>query len=154
MAIQVLNQWDKAWADVKIGSTNLPLKRWGCTITSLSMASQWYNEYTTPPEIAGHKDWFTYKVPNVEDGQIIWSKLRFKNFRFLKRFYKFDPADLDAALKNPRDTVLIEINNHSHWVLGLRKLGFGLYLIADPNGGKKRIIKSSQINGLAIFTRS
>ena len=74
-----LSQFDPRWSLLKIGRTSLPLGRWGCAVTCLSMALADFDIFMLPDEIASHADWF-----NAE-GKIIWEEAQ-KYLRQAGRF--------------------------------------------------------------------
>jgi len=143
--MKILNQYDPRWATVKIGASNLTLAAKGCTITCCSMLSDYFFCFLTPAQIAGHKDWFT------KDGLILWSKLKFNNMVFVKREYTYVPAEINAAIIEPKRAVILAINRDAHWVAATGILPLGYYRIADPYGGKRSVIHKSKISGFALF---
>lgn len=146
----ILGQRQKEWATTKLGNSSLTIGRVGCTTCGLSMLSDYYGQFLTPNQIATSFKNYT------NDGLIIWQNLDFDKFKFVERVRKFDPVKIEDAMKDPNKSVLLNIWNNSHWVVGIRGSVFGGYIVADPwplpNGQKKRI-KSSDISGFAIFTK-
>lgn len=144
----ILSQLDLRWVKVKIGKTNLTVGMKGCTLTDVSMLSDYFGHFVTPAQIAV-QPWFTV------DGLIIWEKIKIQGMAFEKRIRGvFDEAAVDESLRNPDKACILEINHGAHWVCAMKKLPFGYYLVADPNGGKKRIIKAlGLVCGSAHFQR-
>ena len=146
----ILSQRNPNWASMRIGLSNLTIGRFGCTLTSLSMLSEYFNGFVAPPNIAKNGAWFT------PDGLILWGKLNFPTMKFEKRLYSRDDAAITAALKDPNKGVLLEVADKSHWVLGLRKTLFGKdYVVADPWFGDtcNVLIRYKNITGAAVFAR-
>lgn len=152
--MKILSQRDPAWAETKIGATTLTLGRWGCTTTAVSMASDYFNCYKSPLELA--KNVHNYN----EEGEILWWNLKFDNMQFVKRM-KGTTADLmpkiKEILKDPDRVAVVEVNNKSHWVLAYSTRWFSNDLaVADPWYGKVvPVLKLyKNLTGLAVFRRS
>src|SRR3990167_8020957 len=145
-----LSQRNPSWVSMKIGVSNLTIWRWGCTTTCLSMLSDYFKCFSSPPKIAGNGAWYT------ADGLIIWAKLNFPNMKFEKRVKGFDKAAIDASIKDPNKAVILEVADGSHWVVATGKTWFGNdYKIADPWDGKDAtaIGKYKNISGSAHFIK-
>lgn len=140
-----LSQRNPLWATKTIGKTKLILGRWGCTISSLSMISDYFKDFRTPAEIAA-KDWFN------SGGLIVWNRLKFATFKFVTRFYGLQRGLIDEALKNRFKACLLEVNK-CHWVVGVRRIPLtDHYIIVDPWTGKKTTtIGKYKVTGGAIF---
>lgn len=150
-----LSQRSAPWATVKIGNTQLPLGRWGCTITSISMLSSFFGCYLTPAQIA--------RTPGLFDsqGRIIWGnidKLFKGKLKFVKRVgghgkAVFDRKSInDSLINSPKTAVILEVANFSHWVVVVSTYGNDYYIIDPIDAGKKLCLKSQgNITGSAHF---
>jgi len=143
-----LRQGDPKWGGVTIGNTKYTLARWGCTLTAISMMSDYYGTYKTPAQLAkGCK--FT------DQAEIYWHSVKDavdSAFKFTWRFYNANYDTIDKALFDSPDTAVILEVNHSHWVFAIGKVSAGIYKIIDPIDGKIKTTQSySQITGGATF---
>ena len=148
MAMKLISQRDYRWSQKKIGQSNLTVGRFGCTISSLSMLSSWYDCFMDPGQIAD-KPWFT------PAGLVDWTKLHFETFRFVKRVRYFDFAAVADALRGEDTAVILEVDN-SHWVVatGFYPWNRQVLRIADPWFGDKSTTKRyGKVTGFAVFTR-
>lgn len=143
-----LSQRDPAWSTKKMGISTESLGRYGCTTTCISMLSSYFECYLTPLQLASNTNLYT------KNGLIIWSRLKFDKMRFVKRERGRNDAGIRNALADPDDAVILEVDNHSHWVVAIRKSGND-YVILDPWTGKKgKAIKDYRnITGAAYFSR-
>lgn len=147
-----LSQRDVAWANTKIGKTGLRLSDWGCTLTALSMLSSFYDCYKSPKELA--------QIPYLFDrtGRIIWTAIPrvFGNkIKFEWRQYgRLDSAIRKSIVGSPKTSVLLEVNNKRHWVVGIATEGSRDYWIVDPIDGKKKLLSKTypNITGSAHLT--
>lgn len=146
-----LSQRNPAWASNKLGLSLLTLGRYGCTTTSISMLSDYFSQYISPDKIASHGEWYT------KDGLILWDKLSFGKFKFVKRGYGQNDADICEYLKDPKKAVILEVNNRAHWVVAIKKALFSKdnYIVADPWYGRDVDCKKvyHNITGYALFSR-
>lgn len=116
--MQNICQRDPRWKNRKIGQSDKTIGTDGCTLSSITYLDQWFNPnrkpILTPAYLAGKKDLF------LKDARIIWDKLNqyLENFEYVGRFYKFDYDRVVEALKDPDQAVIIEVDNHEHWVAG------------------------------------
>jgi hypothetical protein len=149
--MRYLKQTDPAWSQDKIGSSSLTVARFGCTLTCVSMLSDYFNCYISPKDIAKNKSWFTKPSRTDSGGLIIWRNLDFFSMAFKARLYTRNDQAILAALKDPDMATILEVNNKSHWVVALRKSLFGGYVCLDPLDGKKKVFNN--ITGSAIFER-
>lgn len=133
-----LSQLDPRWSSKKIGRSFLSIGRFGCTITSLSMALSDFGIYMTPSDIADHDDWFT------DRGLIIWKEIEEglqglypSKTVSLVRYYGRNDALIREAL-SPGTGVLLEVANKSHWIKADRKaLLRNDYVCRDPWTGEE-----------------
>jgi hypothetical protein len=109
------------------------------------MLSDYFKCFTLPSVAIGHNIQYT------KDGLIIWESINFPTFKFVGRYRQYAKSTIDECLKAPNRAVILNINNGAHWVTGVSALPFGYYRIADPWGGKMRIIKAKEIVGFATF---
>lgn len=146
--VKYLSQRDPAWAAQRLGISNLTLGRYGCTSVCLSMLSDYFDNYMSPPEIASHKNWYT------KGGLIVWDKLDFPKMKFVERVRIRADNKIKESLLKINTAVMLEVNNGQHWVVALRKAMFGNdYLVLDPWSGQKcwAIKKYHNITGSAHF---
>ncbi len=113
------------------------------------MLSDYFGSYIAPDEIASN-------VHNYVGDLINWKALNFKNFKFEWRGYGRNDIKIKEALKDSNQAVLLNVNNGSHWVVGLRPTLIGnSFIVADPLGGLKvdvlKVYKN--INGASYFCR-
>lgn len=148
-----LSQRDPKWANKKLGLSLLTIGRFGCTTTSISMLSDYFGQYLSPDKIANHGEFYT------KEGLILWGKLSFGNFKFLKRGYGQNDSDIQTYLKDPKKAVILEVNNEQHWVVAIKKqILFNItksYIVADPWLGKDVDCKKTyhNITGYALFSK-
>jgi hypothetical protein len=143
--MQFLSQRDKRWAAEKLGQSQSTVGRYGCTITSISMGTDYFKQWVTPFDLA-------HKLSFTGGGSILWGSLPSVTcLKLEKRFFGQQDALIQEALKNPRKVVLIQVENY-HWVLGLGRNLFGGYKIADPWFGDKSTTKRyKNISGGAVL---
>jgi len=140
----ILGQRDPRWGGKTIGQSKSLIKDFGCTITSLSMLSDWYGGYKDPAWMA--------KNLNFQVDKVIWNSISEKlSFNFVWRFYKYDEPRILGALNGKDTSCLLEIQK-KHWVVGIKKIG-SYYWIADPWTASRRLINKNLISGGAIFTK-
>lgn len=137
-----LSQRDKRWATATIGKTALTVGRWGCTLTSLSMLSSFYGCFKTPAELAKTLGLFT------PGGLLIWGmveKVFGGKIKFVYRYgqgdkvVRNDKAIRDSILGSPKTSVILEVANHSHWVVAVGVYGND-YMCVDPIDGQKKLV--------------
>lgn len=144
----ILSQQNPTWGDARIGNSGITLARYGCTITGISMLSDYFGKWVAPDFIAS-KDWFT------KDGLIIWSKINLSKMAFEKRLYGRNDAEILESVNHPDKAVLLQVQNY-HWVVCLGKIPFtNQYRIADPWFGDKSTTLRYKgfITGSAHFVR-
>ncbi len=148
--MKYLSQRDPRWANKKLGASSLTLGRFGCTTTSLSMLTDYFGKYWSPPEIAGTKAFYT------TSGLVQWEKLKLP-MKFVSRIRTRNDSAIQASIKDPDKAVLLNVNNGAHWVVALRKAVIGDdYLVVDPwTGTTCWAIKTyHSIDGSAHFNRN
>lgn len=144
-----LSQRDSRWASTKIGYSSITVGRYGCTLTCISMLSDYFGCFLDPKRLASEILKFT------KDGLILWGSVTSKIpcMEFEKRLYKRDDAEIDLSLKDPKKAVILQVELY-HWVVALRKLPLGVYLIADPWTGTVRLSTAyKNISGSAHFLK-
>lgn len=145
--MKLLSQRDPRWAALKIGASNLTIGRYGCTLTCMSMLTDYFDHWGSPEQIAGHDEWFT------KDGLVNWKALKLKAMSFEKRLYGRNDAEIVKSLNDPNKAVILQVENY-HWVVCLGKDIFGRYRIADPwFGDKASINRYKSITGSAHFIK-
>lgn len=157
MAIEIISQRDPKWSKDKIGNTNLTIGRFGCTICSISMGTEYFSKIVNSvhrklPSALAKSLLFT------SGGLLIWSSLSSIGLSLKSRLDvdKTSKEKIDQEIKqgllNPLTICLIEVD-HAHWVLGIGKSLLGGYTILDPWDGKKTTTrKYKSITGCAIIT--
>ena len=143
--MKTLSQRDPRWSWKKLGQSQASVGRYGCTVTSISMGTDYFNKWEDPGELA---ETLSFTL----DGSILWASLPLKTCLKLEtRFYGQKDDLIQEALKNPKKVVLIQVENY-HWVLGLGRNLFGGYRIADPWFGDKSTTKRyKSITGGAVL---
>lgn len=145
----ILSQRDPKWSQTKIGKTNLKLSKIGCTTTCISMASSYFGEYKDPGILA-------QSLSYTGDGRILWPSIDkvFKTIKFYWRGYAITPittVEIDYALKSKDKCIILNVDGGAHWVLGIRRIAGGLYWVADPWSGTRKLY--SGVVGYAIIER-
>lgn len=150
-----LCQRDPKWAAKKLGSGPMTIGQKGCTTTALSMGTDYFGKYMAPDKIANHPGWYTDK--NHKDGPclILWTKLVIPGVKFDLREFGQKDKNIQAALLDPKQVVLLQVNKGAHWVLAVHSLGNGDYIVADPWTGKDCDVKATYFNitGAAYFSK-
>ena len=125
----------------------LTLGKVGCTSTCVAMLSDYFGCYVSPDKA------IDCNIKYTNQGLILWQNISYPCFKFEKRLYGFQENEIDAALKDPRKAVILEVANGSHWVVAVRKVPFThLYWIVDPWDGKQKLSSAyKNITGCAIF---
>lgn len=144
----ILSQRDPRWSRTTMGNSGVTLGRAGCLVTCCSMASDYFNHFHKPDELArGLK--FT------DGGLLIWESLpSMCNFKMTKRFYFRDTTIIDEALRNPEKVCVLEVDGN-HFVVAIGKVPLtNIYRIADPWFGDRTFSpRYKKITGGAILTR-
>jgi len=162
--INHLRQGDILWGKNKIGNSPVDLAHYGCLITCISMMSQFFGCYKSPAEIASEVKWFNTL------GSFIWINSDFDNMSFRWRegtqssMVKKEVLDMEMIKSylahgdnRPSDynrAVILQVNNESHWVLGLWETN-GDFKAIDPWSGKDCDVLSlyKNITGAALFVK-
>lgn len=148
--MKYLSQKDARWSGKKIGSSYLTVGRMGCCLTSISMLSDLFGQWLPPDAIASHVDWFT------PQGLVLWTKLNVAGMKFVWRQYGRNDAKILAALKDPKQGVILQVSHGTHWVVAVRKMWWkNDYVTVDPWTGRvgAAVGDYSNITGAAFFTK-
>ena len=137
-------QCNPRWGWKKIGNSTSKICRYGCTISSLAMASDYFGCSRDPAWMAKYLKFAVDKV--------IWQSIeKVCCFKFKWRYYKHEEKIFTEAIKNPDTVCLLNVMNGAHWVIATRKIPFG-YIVVDPlTGGNKTYFKG--IVGGTILTK-
>jgi ABC-type bacteriocin/lantibiotic exporter with double-glycine peptidase domain len=142
--MKILSQRDPKWGQKTIGKTGSTLRDYGCTLTSISMLSDWYGCYQDPGQLA--------KNLRFLKDLILWQSVTEKLcFRWVWRAYKYDETKILASLKGKTTSCLLQVRGN-HWVVGIRKVG-NHYWVADPWDGKRKFLNKSVITGSSHFEK-
>lgn len=144
-----LSQRNPLWATHKIGQTSITIGRFGCTITGLSMLSDYYGSFHNPAELA---DQLKFTV----EGLVIWSSLpAVLPFHLEHRLYHDDRTAIEEAIQDPKRSALLQVDGY-HWVVATGLVSKTKhYNIVDPWDGKKKTTSSyGHVTGCAIFIRN
>jgi len=163
-----LSQRDVRWRDKLIGQSRETIGQSGCTITCLSMLSDYYFGLKNPPDEYLRPDFLAEKLLFTPDGLVYWKSVNSVcPFEFAWRYYTRDDYVILGALENPVRSVILRVNfsNYSsvnkHWLVatGISSLGLkmGGFTVADPWTGKRSsaggiLSKYRTIDGMATFT--
>lgn len=140
-----LSQLDKRWCWKPIGNSKSTIGRYGCTITAISMASDYYKCFKDPAWMAKNLKFLVDKV--------IWSSIgNVCCFKFKWRYYKHEQKIFTDAIKDPATVLLLNVNGGAHWVIATKKVPFG-YWVTDPLGGKASYYSHGAVVGGAVLTR-
>lgn len=151
--MKLYSQRDSRWAELKLGESNLTMGRFGCTTTAISMLTTYFHPDRTPAEIIDKQN--PYHIQYTKDGLIIWNTCRFENFTFYLRTQGRNDTEIQRHLKDPNLAVILEVADHSHWVLPVSYLPILGYKAADPwVGDYCNVLKRyKNITGAAYFRR-
>jgi hypothetical protein len=140
----LVGQRDPRWGFKPIGKSNTTIGQAGCTISSLSMLSDFYGCYKDPW-------WMSQNLSFLVD-RILWNSITQKLcFKFIWRFYNYDEKRITDSLNGKTTSVLLQVHGN-HWVVGIKKLG-NYYYVADPWTKTRRFIHKSEISGGATFKK-
>ena len=155
--MKLLSQRDPDWANVTIGESDATIGRYGCTITDISMLSDWYSRYRYAGKFCTPKK-LAKKLKFTSTGLLYWRSIEEYDslgFKFTWRFYSYDEARILPALNGKNTACLLRLYNGNlvHWVVGIKKIG-NYYLVADPYplpSGKRKLIHKINISGGSTF---
>jgi len=139
-----LSQRNPSWGGKTIGKSKSLLKDFGCTITSISMLSDWYGCFQNP-------GWMAKNLEFLND-LVIWKSITEKLcFKFIWRQYGYNEKKIVDSLKGKTTSCILQVKN-VHWVVALRKIG-NYYWIADPWDGKRKLLNKKDVSGSAHFDK-
>lgn len=142
------SQRDPQWAEKKLGTTNLTLGRFGCTITSIADLASYFGDNLTPPQVADICKF-------TPGGLLIWTTCKFGHFQFERREFNRHDVNIKAAIADPNRAVILQVANGSHWVVATSPSIMGIYNIADPwLGDRSTVRRYGNITGSAYFRRN
>lgn len=142
-----LCQRDKRWAEYPLGG--LTVGRIGCTITCLSMLTDYFGHFYDPGQLS-------VKLKFTSAGKIIWGSMKdVLPFMLENRLFSRNVYEINASLQHPKKAVILNVDSESHWVLAIGK-GFikNTWRTIDPWTGKVRVVKLWEISGSAHFIES
>lgn len=152
-----LSQNNKEWAKETIGNTKVTIGAMGCTITCISMISDYFKSFKTP-------DWMAKNLSFTPEARIYWNSINNNkelNFDFEYRYYIDKHGNtmynaIQEAVSNPDKAVILEVRR-AHWVVDLSKyLWLNKYKTQDPwptPNGVTKYYPKSYITGCAVFKR-
>ena len=109
--ITLISQRDARWAKERIGSTNLTIADWGCTICSCSMAlEKLRGDFCNPANAARYWNF------NAR-GELIW-QTKFNGMHFVWRGYSIDMNKIKEYANDSSKAVVAKVSGYStpHWV--------------------------------------
>jgi len=140
-----LSQRDIRWGWKPIGNTKYLVRDWGCTLTCVSMASDYFGCYQDPA-------WCAKNLTYTADAKILWQSIEQKLcFKFKWRFYKHDKFMILDGIQDPNKVCLLNVYGR-HWVLATRKVPFG-YWVVDPWTGTNKYYGEGAVTGGTILIK-
>lgn len=151
------SQRDPLWRNDFLGKSRSTIGRYGCTTTSISCLSSFYDQYTTPKDLARTIE-YTYKkkYPNIEEGLILWQSINKLDlpFRWIWREYQVESFyELRYIAYHPTKSATLNIAYGKHWVTLLNVSSFKTLIVHDPFGGLKKRIKWTDVVGYSVFDK-
>ncbi len=134
-------QDDPAWGEKLLDSTNLPIKDWGCLLTSTAMLLNYYGYPVDPLTL---NDWMIENGGFFNGGNMdVAIVSKYTQGAIYKVSADLNFAQMDEGLANGRPTILKVHTNKigMHFVVVVGKNG-DTYDIIDPLGGKKTTLKN------------
>jgi hypothetical protein len=121
---------DSSWYSNQLCSGNYMVYWYGCLATDLSMLSQYYNNYfINPIDLMDSQGYLTgYPNLNGEQPTVYGS--------FLGYSYNFNSSQVDAILNSGTPVIagMWPVSGGSHYIILIKPLGNGNYLINNPSG--------------------
>lgn len=143
--MQLYSQNDPLWRWKKIGKSPWTLGQKGCVTTDVSMSVSYFGQEIIPGIMVD-------KLNYTTGGLLLWESVKNVGLKFLWRGFKYEPAKIDEALKNPKKTCLLNVDRGAHWVLGIYRVPFmNKFWVADPFTGKRKFY--SGVVGYSILTK-
>ena len=131
----ILCQRNPLWSGVHLGLSCETVGSAGCLTTHLSMIMDFLGIYKNPGELAQWPNLYT------SQGELIWENL--PGLKLIKREFGYYPANIQAAIKNPNQYVIVEVGNaatgKTHWMWAWSKTLFGDWRVADPWNGTETL---------------
>lgn len=139
-----LSQRDPRWSWKKIGNSNSTIGAYGCTITCIAMASDYFRCYHDP-------GWMAKYLKFLND-LVIWQSIeKVCCFKFKWRYYKHDKPVFAEALINPKTVLLLNVQSGRHWVIATKKV-WGGYWVVDPWTGRSTYYLDNSVVGGTVLT--
>ena len=136
-----LSQQDPRWANITLGNSRFTVAKYGCVTTSISMLSDYFKCFQDPGEIA--QKYVKYTL----DGLIRWETLSLVHMNFQMRLPTRDDQAILQSIKDPRQAVILNVNNGSHWVVAIKKALFSNdYWCVDSWDGKVKLAAKTYRN--------
>lgn len=133
--MNILNQRDPKWKNIKLGFGNTTIGDYGCTITALAML------YDTTPDVVNEKLKAVGGFTGPNQNLLIWEKIKsaYPNTESVERVRTYDNNRVSEAINN-YGGCLVEVDfdntartDGKHWVLLV-----GNKRLYDPWTGKER----------------
>ena len=147
-----LSQKDPRWANVRLGASRMTVGGWGCTTTCESILSYYAHQFIDPGEFARQKENYTGVDYARGPGLVLWTEFSkdLDNVKYQRRFYGHDAELVAEALKRKDRFPILQVATGiakypEHWVVPIRALKGGDYLIMDPIDGKERKLLSKYV---------
>ena len=148
--MNLYSQRDPRWRGEIIGQSGKTMGQIGCTVTALAMLSTYFGIGWNPQQMLRRLNF-------TNNGLVIWESVKYFNWKFAGRVNeRYDRGILDA-MEDPNRAVLLQVADHSHWVVGTGNTWpYNIFKIADPIDGKKATMMRYQnnITGAAFFART
>jgi peptidoglycan hydrolase CwlO-like protein len=124
-------QPDSSWYSNQLCSGNYMVYWYGCLATDLSMLSQYYNHYFINPANLMNSGGYLTGYPDINGGQptVYGSFLN-------KHGYYFNSTQVNAILNSGTPVIagMWPVSGGSHYVILIKPLSNGDYLINNPSG--------------------
>lgn len=143
--MNLYSQRDKRWASERMAPSTCIVGRYGCTLTSLSMALTSFGKVSDPGKIVK-------QLRFTKDGLLLWDSLAKVGLKLEQRFFGHNQRLIQGALAHPKKFALIQVDGY-HWVLATGNYSSGVYKIADPWFGDCSTTKRyGRITGGAVIS--
>jgi hypothetical protein len=141
----LVGQRDPRWGFKPIAKSKSLIKDYGCTISCISMLSDWYSCY--------HDPWWMSQNLSFAVDKILWQSISEKLcFKWKWRQYGFDEKKITDSLAGKTTSCILQVHSN-HWVVGIMRV-FNKYYVADPWTKTRRWIDKSEISGSSHFDRA
>ena len=144
--MESFSQRDGRWAAARLGQSKLTMGRYGCTTTCIADLSTYFGDNLDPLKTS-------QIIKYTPQGLVLWQSCVFPHFKFERREYGRNDANIIKAMHDPDRAVILEVAHASHWVVAIG--GGPTYKIADPWLGDKNTMKryDNNITGATYFKR-